>query len=255
MVLVQSAYGTQIQRRQQLGKIKRKLRSIANTLKQDLEDPLLCIQCGKSRIEDITPTFLSNLGKSFDCCIAPILYSLLLTSLLFTSLHFTSLHFALLYYSYVTRFLCECAYFTYPQYNEDDILTANELVQIKLRVKKKREANLLGIQIAEASSSMLAQTLGHSILLYRQSNPKGRVTNMLHTALMHDVDAQETEIGSGNDNGKGKNSGNDNGYIGVNDDDSNVQYIQTNRTKGKIRSIPVNNSPPSILLNDDNNDK
>ena len=114
---------------------------------------------------------------------------------------------------------------------------------------------MLGIQIAEASSSMLAQTLGHSILLYRQSNPKGRVTNMLHTALMHDVDAQETGIGSSNDNGKGKNSGNDNGYNGVNDDDSNVQYIQTNRIKGKIRSIPVNNSPPSILLDDDNNDK
>ena len=91
LVLIQSSYGLQIQRTQQLGKIKRKLRSIANTLKQDLEDPLLCIQCGKSTIEDITPTFLSNLGKSFDCCIAPILYSLLLTSLHFTSLHFTLL--------------------------------------------------------------------------------------------------------------------------------------------------------------------
>ena len=49
---------------QQLGKMKRKLRGIANTLKQEVNDPLICIQCSKGSIEEITSSsFLSNLGK------------------------------------------------------------------------------------------------------------------------------------------------------------------------------------------------
>ena len=49
---------------QQLGKMKRKLRGIANTLKQEINDPLICIQCSKGSIEEITSSsFLSNLGK------------------------------------------------------------------------------------------------------------------------------------------------------------------------------------------------
>ena len=49
----------------QLGKVKRKLRGIANTLKQDVNEPLVCIQCSKSSMEEITPSFLSNLGKYY----------------------------------------------------------------------------------------------------------------------------------------------------------------------------------------------
>ena len=46
----------------QLGKVKRKLRGIANSLKQDVDEPLVCIQCGKGAMEEITPSFLLNLG-------------------------------------------------------------------------------------------------------------------------------------------------------------------------------------------------
>ena len=108
--------------------------------------------------------------------------------------------------------------------NVEDVLAGHELVQIKLRVKKKSEANELGLKIAEASSSLLAQTVGHSILLYRPSQPTGRVTKLLNAALMRD---NENEV----DNES---------HVKV---DKNVERV--------IRSSLINNSPPSVILSDD----
>ena len=106
----------------------------------------------------------------------------------------------------------------------EDVLAGHELVQIKLRVKKKSEANELGLKIAEASSSLLAQTVGHSILLYRPSEPNGRVTKLLNAALMRD---EENEV----DNGS---------------------HIRIDKSVVSVTgSSLINNSPPSVILSDD----
>jgi len=59
-------------------------------------------------------------------------------------------------------------------------LLAHELVQVKTRVKKKKEAAALGEELASATDSVVAQVVGHSILLF-QSNDK-EVTGLLTKA-------------------------------------------------------------------------
>jgi RNA-binding protein YhbY len=59
-------------------------------------------------------------------------------------------------------------------------LLAHELVQVKTRVKKKKEAAALGEELASATDSEVAQVVGHSILLF-QSNDK-EVTGLLTKA-------------------------------------------------------------------------
>lgn len=59
-------------------------------------------------------------------------------------------------------------------------LLAHELVQVKTRVKKKKEAAALGGELASATDSVVAQVVGHSILLF-QSNDK-EVTGLLTKA-------------------------------------------------------------------------
>ena len=90
-------------------------------------------------------------------------------------------------------------------------------------MKKKSDANELGMKIAEASSSLLAQTVGHSILLYRPSEPHGRVTQMLNAALMQN----EKVSGNGDD----------------------IKAFA--RSMRGTKTTPVNNSPPSVILSDD----
>ena len=60
--------------------------------------------------------------------------------------------------------------------NLNSVLVARELVQIKVHVDKKKLAKDLGIELAQATNSLLAQTVGHTILLYRPSEPAGLIT-------------------------------------------------------------------------------
>jgi len=62
-----------------------------------------------------------------------------------------------------------------PQWMEalDDLLWSQELVLLRLNnaVKKKKEAKQLGEKIAQALSAHVAQTVGHTALLYRPGFP------------------------------------------------------------------------------------
>jgi RNA-binding protein YhbY len=55
----------------------------------------------------------------------------------------------------------------------DDILWKEELICIRLNkaVKKKKEAKVLGTRIAAELTAHVAQTVGHTVLLYRPGIP------------------------------------------------------------------------------------
>jgi RNA-binding protein YhbY len=61
-------------------------------------------------------------------------------------------------------------------------LMKHELVQVKTRVKKKKDAVVLGDDLALNTDSEVAQVVGHSILLFK-SNDKGEVTQLLTKAM------------------------------------------------------------------------
>ena len=97
------------------------------------------------------------------------------------------------------------------------LLAAHELCQVKLKVKKRKEANSVGEILAEKSDSLLAQCVGHSVLLYKASLPAGRVTKLLNESN------KKTEMGEA------------------------MMELGSDQ-----RTIPVNNSPPSVILTDVN---
>ena len=51
--------------------------------------------------------------------------------------------------------------------NIEKLLLSDELLQVKLNVEKKRDAKLVGAELALSTQSELVQTVGHSVLLYR----------------------------------------------------------------------------------------
>ena len=59
------------------------------------------------------------------------------------------------------------------------VLSSKELIQVKLRVEKKKEAKVIGEELAREMDALLAQVVGHSLLLYRASSPPGPITNSL----------------------------------------------------------------------------
>jgi len=63
--------------------------------------------------------------------------------------------------------------------NLEEVLSARELVQIKFNVEKKTAAKELGKKMAEDTNSLLAQVVGHTALLYRETNPPGDISKML----------------------------------------------------------------------------
>ena len=83
-----------------------------------------------------------------------------------------------------------------PSFFKDmkNILRARELVYVKTRVKKKKEAAALGEVIASATNSEVVQVVGHSILLF-QSFDKEISDQLLRelgpTLLEVDTNAEE----------------------------------------------------------------
>ena len=65
--------------------------------------------------------------------------------------------------------------------NLEEVIAANELVQIRLNVEKRKEAKEIGTQISLDTNSTLAQVVGHTVLLYRASSPPGRISKLLET--------------------------------------------------------------------------
>ena len=61
--------------------------------------------------------------------------------------------------------------------NLSEVLSARELVKIKTACKKKAEAKILSQSLAELTTSEVAQVIGHTILLYKNSN--GEITKEL----------------------------------------------------------------------------
>lgn len=62
-------------------------------------------------------------------------------------------------------------------------MDAKELVQVKLSVEKKKLAREMGESIASRTSSLLAQTVGHSVLLYKEATPPGKITLSLRQMI------------------------------------------------------------------------
>ena len=60
--------------------------------------------------------------------------------------------------------------------NLAETIAARELVNIRIDVEKKKTAKLVGEKLASDTGSMLAQVLGHTVLLYKESNPPGPIT-------------------------------------------------------------------------------
>ena len=57
------------------------------------------------------------------------------------------------------------------------------MVQVKLNVEKKQLAREMGETLASRTSSLLAQTVGHSVLLYKEASPPGKVTLTLQQMI------------------------------------------------------------------------
>jgi RNA-binding protein YhbY len=70
--------------------------------------------------------------------------------------------------------------------NLNDLIKCKELVQIKMNVDKKKEAKEIGIRLALETNSIVAQVVGHSILLYKESNPPGDVSKALAAMELQD---------------------------------------------------------------------
>lgn len=63
--------------------------------------------------------------------------------------------------------------------NVIESIDAYELVQLRLNVDKRKLAKIWGLSLAERTNSSYVHTLGHSVLLYRASNPPKNVTKLL----------------------------------------------------------------------------
>lgn len=72
-------------------------------------------------------------------------------------------------------------------------LKAHELVQIKTRLKKKKDTAVFGAELASMTGSEVAQIVGHSVLLF-QSNDKD-VTRVLLDAHLQQTQKEQTEEG------------------------------------------------------------
>ena len=67
--------------------------------------------------------------------------------------------------------------------NLEESLIAREMVLLKIKVDKRKQAKEIGSDIASRSKANLVQSLGHTILLYRTSNPPKDITAMLSKEL------------------------------------------------------------------------
>ena len=68
--------------------------------------------------------------------------------------------------------------------NLADVMSSLELVQIRLlNIDKKKEAKIIGETLAEELDCLLAQVVGHTILLYKEAKPKGKITKLLELAI------------------------------------------------------------------------
>jgi RNA-binding protein YhbY len=63
--------------------------------------------------------------------------------------------------------------------NLEDVIASRELVQVRFKVEKKKEAKDIGEKISLETRSLLAQVVGHTVLLYRASTPPGKVSKLL----------------------------------------------------------------------------
>ena len=63
--------------------------------------------------------------------------------------------------------------------NVEEVLAARELVQVKFNVEKKKDAKEMGTKISMDTKSLLAQVVGHTVLLYRASSPPGSISKLL----------------------------------------------------------------------------
>lgn len=58
----------------------------------------------------------------------------------------------------------------------DDLLTKHELIRVKVRgAGKRRRALHLGSVLANSTNSSVAQSLGHTILLYRERSEESGI--------------------------------------------------------------------------------
>ena len=62
-------------------------------------------------------------------------------------------------------------------------MAAKEIVQVKLNVEKKQLAREMGETLASRTNSLLAQTVGHSVLLYKEATPPGTITLSLQKMI------------------------------------------------------------------------
>lgn len=75
--------------------------------------------------------------------------------------------------------------------NVKELISSKELVQIKVKVDKKKEAKVLGDRMALATDSMVAQVVGHTVLLYRMASPPGLVTQNATRIAAESSDSDE----------------------------------------------------------------
>lgn len=73
--------------------------------------------------------------------------------------------------------------------NIQESLNSHELLCLRLNdIDKKSEGKVIGMNLAKLTNSELIQTLGHTILLYRESKPpNNKITIMLKEQLQNDV--------------------------------------------------------------------
>lgn len=74
--------------------------------------------------------------------------------------------------------------------NLSDILKANELVQVKCLVDKKKEAKVLGSLLCKKLDAELAQTVGHSVLLYKRADPPMEISKLLAQEILHETEEE-----------------------------------------------------------------
>jgi len=76
--------------------------------------------------------------------------------------------------------------------NMMQVLSKRELCQVRMVVEKKKDAKVLGEELALASSSELIQTVGHSCLFFKASvEGGGEVSKMLKKELLFTRDEGE----------------------------------------------------------------
>lgn len=69
--------------------------------------------------------------------------------------------------------------------NIDISLASHEMVLLRmLTLDKKSAAKELGLSVAEKTNSTVVQTVGHTVLLYRPTNPPSAVSRMLQAELL-----------------------------------------------------------------------